>query len=50
MCEDMSDRAWYNVRKIDGGEKGRDGEILRRKEEVSKRRGKLSNSKLFLRG
>jgi hypothetical protein len=43
MCEDVSDRALYNV------EKGRDGEKYRRNEEVSERRGELSNSRLFLR-
>jgi hypothetical protein len=32
---------------MDGGEKGRDGEIFRRNEEVSKRRGEMSNSKFF---
>jgi hypothetical protein len=49
MFENVSDRAWYNIR-IDGGEKGREGGIFRRNEEVSKRRGELSNSKLSLRG
>jgi hypothetical protein len=35
---------------IDGREKGRDGEIFRGNEEVSKGRGELSNSKLSLHG
>jgi hypothetical protein len=38
MCEDVSDRACT----INGGEKGRDGEIFRRNEKESKRRGELS--------
>jgi hypothetical protein len=35
---------------IDGGEKGRDGEIFRINEEVFKRRDDLSNRKLPLHG
>jgi hypothetical protein len=35
---------------IYGGEKGGDGEIIRRNEEVSKRLGELSNIKLSLYG
>jgi hypothetical protein len=35
---------------IDEREKGRDKEIFRRDEEVSKRRGELSGGKLFLCG
>jgi hypothetical protein len=35
---------------IDGGGKGKDGEIFRRDEEVSNRVGMLNNSKVFLHG
>jgi hypothetical protein len=46
MCEDVSDRVWYNVQLIEE----RKEVMVRRNEEVSKRLGGLSNGKLFLRG
>jgi hypothetical protein len=48
MCEAVSDRKNMVQYSIDGGE-GRDGERSGKNEEVSERRGELSNSKLFLR-
>src|SRR6266849_11033533 len=47
-CRDVSDRNKVNCT-INGGEKGKDGERFRSNEEVTKRRGELSNGKLFLR-
>jgi hypothetical protein len=44
MCEDVSDRAWHNVQ---WKERKRN---IRKNEDVSKRRGELNNSKLFLHG
>jgi hypothetical protein len=48
MCEDVLDRAWYNVRHMK--EIKGDGENFWRNEEVRRRPGELSISKLFLRG
>jgi hypothetical protein len=51
MYDDMSDRAWYNVRWMKERDRGKGkGEKFRRNEEVNKRRGELSNDKLFLCG
>jgi hypothetical protein len=48
MCEDVPDRARYNV---DRWRREREGwRKFRRNEEVNKRLGELSNGGLFLRG
>jgi hypothetical protein len=48
MCEDVTDRARYN---IDRWRREREGRgKFRRNEEVSKRLGELNNSQLFLHG
>jgi hypothetical protein len=50
VYEDVSVRQSMVRCRINRGEGGRDEEYFRRNEEVSKRRGELSNNKIFLRG